>query len=58
MISRRWKGIAKREQADRYIAHLKSDTFPKLASQHAAFDRRTLRVAAPAAAGDRVVGRM
>ena len=32
MISRHWKGIAKRELADAYIAHLKSDTFPKLAS--------------------------
>ena len=32
MISRHWKGVAKREQADHYIAHLKRDTFPKLAS--------------------------
>jgi len=32
MISRHWKGIVKREQADRYITHLKSDTLPKLAS--------------------------
>jgi heme-degrading monooxygenase HmoA len=32
MISRHWKGIAKREDADRYVAHLKGDTFPKLAS--------------------------
>ena len=32
MISRHWKGIARREDADRYVAHLKSDTFPKLAS--------------------------
>ena len=32
MISRHWKGIAKREDADRYVAHLKRDTFPKLAS--------------------------
>jgi heme-degrading monooxygenase HmoA len=32
MIARHWKGIAKRERADDYIAHLKSDTFPKLAS--------------------------
>jgi len=32
MISRHWKGIAKREDADRYVAHLKSDTFPELAS--------------------------
>ena len=32
MISRHWKGIAKHEDADRYDAHLKSDTFPTLAS--------------------------
>jgi heme-degrading monooxygenase HmoA len=32
MISRHWKGIAKREFADRYIGHLKNDTFPQLAS--------------------------
>jgi heme-degrading monooxygenase HmoA len=32
MVSRHWKGIAKREDTDRYVAHLKSDTFPKLAS--------------------------
>jgi heme-degrading monooxygenase HmoA len=32
MISRHWKGVAKREHADRYVAHLKSDTFPRLAS--------------------------
>jgi heme-degrading monooxygenase HmoA len=32
MVSRHWKGIAKREYANRYVAHLKSDTFPKLAS--------------------------
>ena len=32
MIARHWKGIAKREEADNYIAHLKEDTFPKLSS--------------------------
>src|SRR5215470_14541741 len=32
MISRHWRGITKREDADSYVAHLKSDTFPKLAS--------------------------
>jgi heme-degrading monooxygenase HmoA len=30
MISRHWKGIAKPEEADTYIEHLKADTFPKL----------------------------
>jgi heme-degrading monooxygenase HmoA len=30
MISRHWKGLAKPGQADSYIAHLRTDTFPKL----------------------------
>ena len=41
MISRHWQGIARREDADRYIAHLKSDTFPQLASL-AGFIRATI----------------
>lgn len=30
MISRHWKGIAKPGEAENYIAHLRTDTFPKL----------------------------
>jgi heme-degrading monooxygenase HmoA len=30
MISRIWKGIAKPGEADDYIDHLRTDTFPKL----------------------------
>ena len=30
MISRHWKGVAKFGEADKYIHHLKTDTFPKL----------------------------
>jgi heme-degrading monooxygenase HmoA len=30
MISRHWKGIAKTGEADNYIEHLRTDTFPKL----------------------------
>jgi heme-degrading monooxygenase HmoA len=30
MISRHWKGIAKPGEADNYIKHLRTDTFPKL----------------------------
>ena len=30
-ISRHWKGVAKPEEADHYIHHLRSDTLPKLA---------------------------
>ena len=32
MISRHWKGIARREFADRYVNHLEHETFPELAS--------------------------
>src|SRR5687768_15766881 len=32
MISRHWKGIAEPKFADRYVHHLKSATFPQLAS--------------------------
>ena len=31
MISRQWRGIAKRSEADRYISHLRAETFPQLA---------------------------
>jgi heme-degrading monooxygenase HmoA len=30
MISRNWRGTARPEEADNYIAHLRQDTFPKL----------------------------
>ena len=30
MISRHWKGIAKPGEADNYIKHLRTDTFPEL----------------------------
>ena len=30
MISRHWKGLAKPEEAENYIEHLRDDTFPKL----------------------------
>ena len=30
-ISRHWRGVAKPEEADQYILHLRNDTFPKLA---------------------------
>ncbi len=29
-ISRHWKGVAKPEEADNYIRHLRSETFPAL----------------------------
>lgn len=41
MISRHWKGIARREDADRYLVHLTADTFPKLTAL-AGFVRATV----------------
>ena len=32
MISRHWKGTVKAGQAERYVEHLRHDTFPKLAA--------------------------
>jgi heme-degrading monooxygenase HmoA len=31
MIARNWRGTARPEEADNYIAHLKQETFPQLA---------------------------
>lgn len=31
MISRQWKGIAKRSEADRYVDHLRTETFVQIA---------------------------
>lgn len=30
MISRQWVGLARRAEAERYVTHLKTETFPKL----------------------------
>lgn len=30
LISRQWRGLAKPADADRYVAHLREDTFPQL----------------------------
>lgn len=30
MISRQWRGLARREQAHNYIGHLRAETFPAL----------------------------
>jgi heme-degrading monooxygenase HmoA len=32
MISRHWKGLCKRGDADRYVEHLKAETFQQLAT--------------------------
>lgn len=31
VISRQWRGVAKSAEADRYVAHLRAETFPQLA---------------------------
>jgi heme-degrading monooxygenase HmoA len=31
VISRQWCGIARRSEAERYVSHLRSETFPQLA---------------------------
>src|SRR5687768_2054258 len=31
MISRQWRGVARTSDADRYVAHLRAQTFPLLA---------------------------
>jgi heme-degrading monooxygenase HmoA len=36
MISRQWAGVARPAEADRYVTHLRQETFPKL-SQIAGF---------------------
>jgi heme-degrading monooxygenase HmoA len=30
MISRQWRGLAKREQAEDYVGHLRRETFPEI----------------------------
>ena len=30
MISRQWRGVAKNSDADRYVDHLRTETFPQL----------------------------
>jgi heme-degrading monooxygenase HmoA len=44
MISRHWKGITKPGHAERYVDHLRTDTFPRLSAvpgfRHASILRR------------------
>lgn len=41
MISRHWRGIARRDCVDRYVAHLEEETLPRLGSL-AGFMRATI----------------
>jgi heme-degrading monooxygenase HmoA len=43
MISRQWRGLAKRERAAEYVEHLRRDTFPQLASIAGFVDASILR---------------
>jgi heme-degrading monooxygenase HmoA len=43
MISRQWCGVARREHADAYMAHLRADTFPLLASLPGFVDASIMR---------------
>ena len=43
MISRHWCGIARPAVADRYVAHLREETFPKLARIEGFVDAAILR---------------
>jgi heme-degrading monooxygenase HmoA len=43
MISRQWRGVARRSDADRYISHLRSDTFPQLSRIPGFIDASILR---------------
>ena len=43
MISRQWRGVAKRADADRYVVHLRTETFPQLARIAGFIDAKILR---------------
>lgn len=43
MISRQWRGVARRSEADRYVAHLRAETFPLLAGISGFLDASILR---------------
>jgi heme-degrading monooxygenase HmoA len=43
MIVRQWQGLAKPERAEDYVAHLRTDTFPQLATIPGFIDASILR---------------
>jgi heme-degrading monooxygenase HmoA len=47
MISRQWRGIARVSAADRYVAHLQSETFPQLSRIPGFIDASILRRTVP-----------
>lgn len=42
MISRQWRGLARMDQAQNYISHLRSETFPALQQIHGFVDASIL----------------
>jgi heme-degrading monooxygenase HmoA len=47
MISRHWRGLCKRQRADEYVEHLRSETFPALKQIPGFVSASILRRAAP-----------
>jgi heme-degrading monooxygenase HmoA len=43
VIARHWRGLAKPERADEYVHHLRSETFPQLATIAGFIDAAILR---------------
>ena len=43
MIARQWRGVAKKSDASRYVAHLRAETFPQLAGIRGFIDASILR---------------
>ena len=43
MISRHWRGLAKAERADDYLAHLRADTLPQLSTIAGFIDAQILK---------------
>jgi heme-degrading monooxygenase HmoA len=43
LISRQWRGLARAERADDYVAHLRHETFPQLARISGFVDAAILR---------------
>jgi heme-degrading monooxygenase HmoA len=43
LISRQWRGLARAERADDYVAHLRHETFPQLARIRGFVDATILR---------------
>jgi heme-degrading monooxygenase HmoA len=43
MISRQWRGVARESEADRYVSHLRAETFPQLSAIRGFIDASILR---------------